>query len=403
MPKKILIISQHFYPEIGSAGNRMTNIFQLLQEEEHDVTMLTTDPAYPNRHIYDDTSFWNNETLNQQHANVKRIKSANRKYSRSFFNRLLFFLEVAFKLIIEVFKDKNKYDVIYVSSPPIFIGIVGLFAKYRFKGKLILEVRDLWPESLKGVGVFDSKIILKVFGFIEKVLYKKSNAIIVNSRGFIDYIHTKAKIDKEKIIFVPNAARNFEVKPKEIIAEKDQFRVIYTGNVGLAQDIDMLKNFAKKLNHHEIPLTIISYGVKNSDLKQFVKDEHLQHVSICAPLTRRKCLEEIRRHDVGVVSLNDKKVFDTVLPGKVVDYMTCSIPIVGSVSGYTKKVIEQNRVGLVSEERDVNEIFDYILYLQNNPAARREMSKNSERCIREGYIWEDNIKKINRLIHEVLL
>lgn len=398
-----MIISQHFYPEIGSAGNRMTNIFQLLSNEDYDVTILTTDPAYPNRHIYEDTSFWNNQTLNEENANIKRVKSTNRKYSRSFFNRLLFFLEVAFKLIVEVFKDKNKYDVVYVTSPPIFIGIVGLIAKFRFKSKLLLEVRDLWPDSLKGVGVFDSKIILNIFGYIEKILYKKSNALIVNSKGFIDYIHSKANIDREKIVFVPNAARRFEVEPREPVAKKEKFQVIYTGNVGLAQDIEFLKAFAAKLHHNEIPLTIISYGVKNSELKQFVKDEQLQHVSISAPLTREDCLHEIRTHHVGVVSLNDKKVFDTVLPGKVVDYMTCGVPIVGSVAGYAKKVIETNQVGFVSEERNVEEIFEHIQYLKNNPNARDEMAENSRRCICEGYIWEDNIKKIDRLIHEVLI
>lgn len=402
MSKKILIISQHFYPEIGSAGNRMKNIFQLLTEKQHDVSILTAEPAYPNRHIYDSPTFWDEEVLNTSSKSIRRIKLSNRKYSRNIFNRLFFFIEVAAKLLKEVIKDRNHYDVVYVTSPPIFIGIVGLFSKFRFKSKFILDIRDLWPESLKGVGVFDYKLILNFFGFIEKQLYRHADAIVVNSNGFIDYIHQKSKVDKDKITFIPNAARQFELASQPNPVDEEKFKVIYTGNVGLAQDITFLKSLVKKLNENNILLTIISYGVKNNELKQFIQEEKLSNVTLCAPFTREKCLEEIRKHQVGIVSLNDKEVFDTVLPGKVVDYMTCEIPIVGSVSGYTKEVLENNGVGLVSETRDVDEIFEHILHLKNHPEVRSKMSKNSRQCIQEGYVWEDNIERLSQVIQKIV-
>src|SRR5699024_4385247 len=124
-----------------------------------------------------------------------------------------------------------------------------------------------------------------------------------------------------------------------------EFKVIYTGNIGLAQDIDFLKQLAHKLNKKQIPLTIISYGMKNEELKEYIDAHELTKVTISTPLSREECLKEIRKHQVGIVSLNDQEVFDTVLPGKVVDYMTCKVPIVGSVSGYSKNIIEQNQVG----------------------------------------------------------
>lgn len=400
MKKKILIISQHFYPEIGSAGNRITNIYQMLIDKGYEVSIIAPDPAYPNKNLYKNLEFWDKEDLNHKQKRINRVQTSNRKYTRSMFNRLMFFLEVSFKLFYKVIKDKQKYDLVFVTSPPIFIGIVGLLSKYRFKSKMILDVRDLWPESLKGVGVYNTPIILKGFGFIEKILYKKSDAIIVNSIGFVNYIHEKASISKSKISYIPNAAREYEVIESNVKGE--EFRVIYTGNIGLAQDLGFLKKLAMKLNFYNMKLTIIGYGFKSKELKQFIVEEKLGNVRVSEPLSRQECLKEIRNHDVGIVSLNNKEVFDTVLPGKVIDYMTCKIPIVGSVSGYSKKVIEDNEVGYVSGERDVEEIYSFLQYLYENPKVRKRMSENCERCIREEFLWERNVDVLDHLIKQIV-
>lgn len=399
MRKKVLLLSQYFYPEIGSAGNRLKNIFELLDQENYDVHILTTEPTYPNKKIYQNDEFWNNERLNQKDSQIHRISVANRKYSRSIFNRLLYFLEIAFKMIMFIFKDRNKYDVIFVSSPPIFVGMVGLFAKWKYKSRMILDIRDLWPESLKGVGVLNYKFILRLFYLIEKILYKRANHIIVNSTGFVDYIVNKQGIKREKISFMPNSARLNEIATKST-NETDEFKVIYTGNLGLAQDIDILKELAKKLNDYQIKLSILGYGMKKEELRQFIKDEKLKNVHFYTPVTRSECFKINKQHQVGLVSLNGSQVFETVLPGKVIDYMTCKIPVVAAVSGYSKEIIESEKVGLVSESRSVDEVVKYILYLKNNRDVLLEMANNSEQFIRQNFLWEENIKTLISHIEE---
>lgn len=398
MNKRILIISQHFYPEIGSAGNRIKNIYYFLKENGHNVSVITTDPAYPNKKLYEEDYFWDDQTIEIDSPKINRIQVANRKYSRSIVNRLIFYLEVAIKLFFKVMKDKREYDIVYVTSPPIFIGIVGLFAKIKFKSRFLLDIRDLWPESLKGVGVFDNKLIIKFFSIIEKILYKKADYIIVNSMGFFNYISDKAKVPQDKIKYIPNSARENELTYTPRGSEG--FKVIYTGNIGLAQDIDFFKRLARKLNENQINLTIIGYGLKSMELKSFIQKERLNNITIVPPVTRKECLEIISHHHIGVVSLNSSEVFETVLPGKVIDYMTCKIPIVASVSGYSKKIIEKYKVGLVSEKRDINEIYDQIQLLLRSPELRNEMSKNCENTIRENFLWEKNIEVLMQIIEE---
>jgi len=396
LDKKTLIISQHFYPEIGSAGNRMKNLYQLLESEGYKFDVLTIDPSYPNKNLYKNDIFWDDMEFNNEPENVLRIKTKTRKYSKSMLKRLMLYWEVSTKFLFEVIKRKRQYDYIYVTSPPIFIALVGLVAKHRYKAKLILEIRDLWPESLKGVKVFNSRFILSTFGMFEKVLYKKAEKVIVNSKGFINYIEKKEPSTKGKIYYIPNAARKYEVSLTE--KNKDDFKVIYTGNVGLAQDAGFLEQLAIKLNENKIKFTIIGYGVKFNDFKEFIHNRKLEYVSFVNPLTRKLCLREIEEHNVGIVTLNNSDVFDTVLPGKVVDYLTCGLPIIGSVSGNTKHLIETHQVGHVSKERDVNEIIEYIIKIKESPYLQREFSTNCNKLIHEQFLWEKNFRIFKEII-----
>ncbi|MEI2362895.1 glycosyltransferase family 4 protein [Priestia megaterium] len=395
MTKKVLVISQHFYPEIGSAGNRMKNVYKLLKENDYDVNVLTTEPTYPNKKIYSDEQFWDDDSLDEEN-DVTRVKVANRKYSRSIINRLWYYLEIAFRMILFILFDRKKYDVIFVTSPPIFIAVVGLVAKYRYRTKMILDIRDLWPESLKGVGVFNYRFIIYIFSRLEKLLYVKADKIIVNSQRFKDFIIGNYHIPLKKISFMPNAARQEEISPIE--SGDGPFKVMYAGNIGLAQDVTILMELAKELNEYDIQLTVMGYGFKKREFVKFAKEHNLSNVNFMKPSTRKECLKTISTHHIGIVTLNGKEVFETVLPGKIIDYMTCSLPIVGAVSGYAKTIIETTEAGIVANSHDAAEMLTHILYLYQRPSLRSEMAVNSRKYVQKHFLWERNINVLINLI-----
>ncbi|KGA96891.1 glycosyl transferase family 1 [Alkalihalobacillus alcalophilus ATCC 27647 = CGMCC 1.3604] len=399
MKKNILIISQHFYPEIGSAGNRMKNMYQLL-EKEYTVSVLTTEPSYPNKSIYEDNEFWDEPKFNSQL--IHRVKIKSRKYSRSIINRLLYYLEITIKMLFFIMKNKKEYDLIVASSPPIFIGIVGLMAKWRYKSKLILDIRDLWPESLKGVGVFNYKIIIWLLRLIEKLLYKKSNTILVNSKGFINYIQENYKISLEKILFLPNSAREIELEMYTKKTESIRKRVIFAGNIGLAQDVSLLMKVAEGLQKNNIHLDIIGYGMKHVDLRNFTEINRLENVHFLSTKTRKKCLEVISNYPAGIATLNDKEVFKTVLPGRIIDYMTCGVPVVAAVSGYSEQVILNNDVGYVTNTRNVDELINYIMEILSSETTIHRMSTNAVNCVKRDFLWEENIKELYDNIEKLL-
>ncbi|MFD2627843.1 glycosyltransferase family 4 protein [Oceanobacillus kapialis] len=394
--RKVLIISQNFYPEIGSAGNRIKNIYLLLKENNIEVDILTTDPTYPNRNLYKDGSFWDDYDLNED-TNIHRVKIKNKRYSRSIMNRLIYYLEIAIKFVYVILRKREKYDVVFVTSPPIFVAMVGLIAKFRYKAKLILDIRDLWPESLKGVGVFNFSIIIKLFRLIEMLLYKKANHIIVNSKGFIDYITSRSAMFKEKITYIPNGARNSEISNS--ISHQQEFKVIYAGNLGLAQDDAIIKKLAEELYFRNIGLTIVGYGLRREDFSEYVHKNCLNNVTFISPTTREKCLKIISEHQVGVVTLVDKDVFRTVLPGKIIDYMTCGIPIIGSVSGFSKDIIKNQQVGFVSDNHDINDLISFIEKIKGNKKLQKEINNNARRYVKNNFLWEKNIEVLVDVIN----
>jgi glycosyltransferase involved in cell wall biosynthesis len=362
-----------------------------LKKENFDVRIFTSEPSYPNKKIYENGEFWDEDSLNCEKDNIVRISINNRKYSNSILNRLFYYLEVALKFVLLIIKDKQRYDYIFVTSPPIFTGFVGLFAKYRYQTNFILDIRDLWPESLKGVGVFNNPLILSFFGGLEKILYKKSDKIVINSLGFQEYIQKKAKIPKSKIVFIPNGAVKEEIASIKKEQNKPK-KIIYAGNLGLAQNTELINQLVPLLETQGIQLTIIGYGVNKNELFNSIKE--YSNVTIIKPLTRKECFKIIAEHDLGLVTLKDKEVFKTVLPGKIIDYMTCGVPVVGVIDGYAKEIVEKERVGIASNTNDPQQILSHIKMLLDDEKLRKEMSHREQQVILKDFNWEANIKKL---------
>ncbi|QWG47498.1 glycosyltransferase WbuB [Bacillus mycoides] len=395
--KKILIVTQNFYPEIGSAANRLKNIYLELKERGYDVTVLTSDPSYPNRNLYKDSNYWYDENIEQD---TVRIHPKTRKYTRNLFRRLLLYIEVAIRLILAICKEKKKYDYVFVSTPSIFIAVAGMFAKRKMKAKLILDVRDLWPESLIGIGFFDKKWILKFAYKLECKIYHAADEIVVNSRGFIPYITSKG-ISPKHISFIPNSLTEEELSIVSKEKSSNQLTVIYTGNIGLAQDIKKLISVAEYLKEYKnISFKIIGYGYQRKDIGESIEARQLSNIQLIKPKNRKGALAEIAAADIAYVSLVEKEVFKKVLPGKIMDYMGMRKPIVADVDGYAKKVIEEARCGFVTEKRTVAELSDYIIKLAQDKQLQNQLGENGYQYAFLTLRWKTNIETLVHILEE---
>ena len=396
---KILIITQNFYPEIGSASNRAKNIYTGLKARGYEVTVLTTEPNYPNRNLYNDETFWDE---NIPEDDIVRVQLKARKYTSNIFRRLIYYLESMLKFVSYSFRFKKDYDVVFATLPSIFIGVAGIIAKKRKKATFILDIRDLWPETLVGIKRFQNRLALRLAYGLESYLYRKADEIIVNSEEFIPYMISK-KVPKEKISFIPNSLTEMELNSQfnQGGLHPDEVRVLYAGNVGLAQDLDTLISIAQRLSHvPKIKFEVIGYGFLIKDIKQKIVDQGLNNIEILQAKSRKEALIKIAEADLVYVTLKDSDIFKTVLPGKVVDYMGLGKAIVASVAGYCAYLILKANCGFVSEDGDVDELCDFIVKLADSDNLRNQLGENGHNYAKEWFNWEVNIGTLIEMLEK---
>lgn len=388
--KKVLIITQNFYPEIGSAANRMKNIFNLLTENGYDVHVLTTKPSYPNEKMYKEEKYWNEPLIDSSNDKIFRLKMKNEKQKGSMKSRIAYYIEFMMKVHFFVRKTRNKFDFIFISSPNIFAPWGALFLQKENNAVKILEIRDLWPDSIEAIEMINIGPFMPILRKLEKRMYIKADKIVVNNLYFIDHIKNVIKSPKE-FLFIPNGINKNEIVD---VQKFNQFSVIYTGNLGYAQDTIFIEELAKKLNNEKINFNTIVYGVNARDFKDFVNSNNMKYVNVFDSMTRVECLKLTAKHHLSVSILKDTSVFLNVMPGKVVDSICANVPVITNLGGYTNDLINQYKVGFAKVSASPDDVFNAIVDYQKNYKKLEQHTKNTEKLKNEYFVWEENIKKL---------
>ncbi|WP_236636184.1 glycosyltransferase family 4 protein [Exiguobacterium sp. SH0S1] len=398
----MLMVCQNYYPEIGSAGNRMQNITHLMKERGYEVEVITAAPSYPNFNLYKDDRFWNDTELNNQPF-IKRLITKKRKHTSNMLSRLALFLEQMIKGVAAVRALDTKPDVVFATTPSFFMAFVGVYAKRKHGVPFVLDVRDLWPESVKGVGVFKYDWMLTPAFWFEKRLYKSADAIIINSEGFRSYLRQRG-VDNGMIHYMPNSIRVSERNLERTVPEDDRMEILYAGNMGLAQDVSLLLELAERFRDEpRVHFKLIGYGYRKNELKETIKARGFKNFLFLEAMPRTEAFQAIKNADVAFVSLIDQDVFDTVIPGKLIDYMAVGKPIVAAVSGHAANVIEAAEVGYVSRKRDIDEIEQSLRTLLDRPDLRDKFGANGIRYVKDNLCWENNIHVLDDVIEKLLM
>lgn len=389
---KILLITQNFYPELGSASNRLGVIFKLLNKSDYDTYVLTTQPTYPYQNLFNDSEYYNDSELNSlDKTKIFRLKTKVKKQNKSFIKRTMYFLEEFINLRLFLSIHNEKYDYIYVTTPNIFLAWGTLFFKKK-DTKYILEVRDLWPDSANAISGINIKSIMPILKFLEKRMYNSADKIVINNLYFKNHIESILKTPKP-ILYLPNAIKKSELVP---INKNKDFTVIYTGNVGHAQDVSKLLEVAKLLNANKIHFKAIVYG---AHVQLFKKEStHLKYLNVLEPIPRSECLIEISKAHVALSLLKPSEVFLNVLPGKIIDAIGMGTIPITNLGGFTEQLINNHNLGFAKENMSVDEVVKNINFIKDNVHIRNQMTNNNISYRNENLIWDNNIKNLETFL-----
>lgn len=388
---KILYVSQYFPPEMGAPGARASELAKHWAAEGHDVTVLTGFPNHPTGIVAPEYRGKLCRLVireNSHGASVMRTwlwPLPNRKAHERILNYSSFCFSSA---ITGLFAARP--DVVIASSPQLLVALSGWWLARCKRVPFVFEVRDLWPESLAAVGMADStsplhRVLARIAGF----LYRNCDHIVVVTPAFKEHLIRHWRVPSEKISIVENGVETDMFAPQDVAAlRKDlgadgKFLISYIGTIGMAHGLETILEAARQLQHTnpEVLFLVVGEGADKTRIVERARSQALVNVHFVGQQSRKDIPGYICASDSCVVPLKKSDLFKTVVPTKMLEFMSCGVPVILGVDGQSRSILEEAQAGIFFEPENASDLAQAVLRLAGDADLRGSLSRNGRRYI----------------------
>lgn len=404
---KILYISQYFYPEVGATTNRALANARYLASKGHDITVLTEMPNHPKGVIFD--GYRGKLFVKEEFENFKINRVwiyTNQK--KNFITRILFYMSFSILATVSSLFNWKKYDIVYVTSPPLFVGIIGINLKFFFpSSRFIFEVRDLWPDAAIEMGELKNKAFRKFSYKLENSLYTKADHIVAVTNRFKSKIIEKG-FNENKISVIRNGSdlsfQNKKINPDLQSKHKlqNKFVVIYAGILGIAQNLTTVLRAAQQITDPDIVILLVGAGPEEAKLKKIANEQKIRNVIFTGEISKKHVSDYLSLADCGLIPLKNISVFERTIPSKLFDYMSANLPILLGVKGEAKEILAQSEAGICFKPDDITDLVEKITYMKNNRDELQKMRGKGRKFVEENFDREKLAAKLDDVFTELL-
>lgn len=407
---KVLDFPAYFFPESISSSHLDSDLHQAIVDAGMQIELYTATPC---RGVTDDVRQKyirkKVETMYDGWMTVHRY-SLYKEGKNPLLRALRYFIQCVKQFNRGIFaKGARECNVMFVASTPPIKGAMAAMIKKCRHIPMVYNLQDIFPDSLVGSGLAKKDGLLwKVGRIIEDFTYRNADKIIVISHDFKKNIMAKG-VPEEKIEVIYNWVDEKAVKPvdrednplfEEFGLSRDMFTIVYAGNLGNAQNIDIILDSAKELP--EIQFAIFGTGGKENEMRDRIKEEglHNVHLNPLQPYERVSMVYSLG--DACVVSCKHG-LGGSAMPSKTWTIMSCGRPVVASFDeGELKDILEKNDCGVFSHADNRQEFIASIRYLKDQPERCKEMGANARRFILENLTKEVGTRKYVEIIKSVV-
>lgn len=401
---RILVISQYFWPE----NFRINDLVAELVRRGHQVTVLTGEPNYPGGVVFPDFKDRPEAFSKYEGAAVVRVGLLPRGLGglRLMLNYASFALSAS---ILGPWKLRGqRFDTIFVFEPsPITVGLPAIVLKKLKRAPIAFWVLDLWPQSLTAVGAVHSKFVLGVVDRLVQFIYRRCDAVLAQSKSFIGAISRQID-DPARIVYFPSWAEpapmleTVQFAP-EVAERQDLFNVVFTGNIGEAQDFGAVLAAAEALRNDPVRWIIVGDGRKFGWLTEEVVRRGLEEQVLLAGRFDLERMPSFFRHaDALLVSLRDEPIFALTIPGKVQSYLMAGRPILAMLNGEGARVVHESGAGFAVSAGNSAGLADAArTMLALDSDERDEMAKAGRHYAKVNFDRDTLITKLEELMSEL--
>jgi glycosyltransferase involved in cell wall biosynthesis len=402
---KILVVSQYFWPE----NFRVNDLAAELVRRGHEVTVLAGQPNYPDGVLFPEFRANPKAYSHYEGADIVRVPLIPRGKGgiRLMLNYLSYALTAS---LLGPFKLRGRaFDVIFVfQGSPVTVGLPAIVMKWLKKAPIALWVLDLWPQSLKAVGAVRSEAVLALVDRLVTLIYRNCDKVLGQSRSFLPEL-TRHVVDPEKIGYLPSWSdaapqQSVSVSPAaEIPLRKNRFNIVFTGNIGEAQNFGAVLEAADLLRHEDVRWVIVGDGRQAEWLRDQIVARGLTEQMMLPgrfPLDRMPSF--FAHADALLVCLKASPVFAMTIPGKVQSYLAAGLPILAMLDGEGAAVIKASKAGHAVPSGDAAALAQSIRALMAlDPEARAQLGRNGRAYAANEFDRDTLLSRVETILRDL--
>ena len=387
---RILFLSHYFPPEVNAPATRTYEHCRQWVRDGHQVTVVTCAPNHPQGRVYEGyrNRIYQRET--KDGINIVRVwtfVTANEGFLKRTLNYISYMCSA---VMISI--TLPKADVVLSTSPQFFNGLAGYFVSKLRRISWVLEIRDLWPESIVAVGAIKSPTIITLLEWIERFAYRKADRIVPVTDSFKAYMLSRG-IDAGKINVVKNGVDLAQYAPRDgasaladELGVKGKFVVAYFGTHGMAHHLQTILHAAHRLRDSKnIVFLMVGDGAERRALLQMRDDMALTNVMMLDQQPKSRMCDFWALSDISLVLLKKTDLFKTVIPSKIFESLAMTKPIILGVEGESADLLRAAKAGICIEPEQADELATCVLELSQNPEQCQQLGRNGRRYVMEHF------------------
>ena len=406
---RIVFLTHYFPPEVNAPANRTYEHCREWAAAGHEVHVITCVPSHPaGRPFHGYRKRWYQRETRDGIV-VHRVwtyLAANSGVIKRTVNFLSFIPTAVWRAV-----RLGRGDVMIATSPQFFCAVAGWIAAALTRTPWIFELRDLWPDSIAAVGASRAYMPIRLLERLELRMYRSAAAVVCVSEAFVRNLASRG-IDSRKLHFVPNGVDlalwtggSRERGRRQLAIADDALLVSYIGTIGMAHDVGTILTAASRLkaSRPDIRFAIVGDGAELPAVKARIAAEGLTNVTATGLVARQTIPDLLAATDLSLVTLKASDVFKTVLPSKMFESMAASKPIVLSVDGESRRLLERAGAGVAVRPGDGDALLASILSLAGDPDRRMAMGRAGRRFVEREFTRQHWAERYLRLIDDAIV